>query len=181
MGHGVQAAAVMNQCRTIVRTLVSLDLHPAEVLHRFDALTDRSRDDGYLATCVCVTYDPHARKCRIANAGHMPAILIQPNGDGDILDTPAGMPIGLGIGKVGATFEEATFDAPDGSVLALCSDGFVERHGGDVETGLSDLYARLSGPPRPLDEVCDELLRGIDAEDRRDDVTLLVGHLLGTG
>jgi Stage II sporulation protein E (SpoIIE) len=177
MGHGTPTAAVMNQCRSIVRTLASLGLPPEEVLRQFDALTVRSGSDGYLATCICATYDPRARKCRVANAGHVPAVLIRPDGHGDILDTPTGMPIGIG----GVTFEARSFDVADGSALALCSDGFAELHGRDLETGLLDLCALCAGSERPLGDICDELLKSLDVEDRRDDVTLLVGHLLGTG
>ncbi|MQA95675.1 MAG: SpoIIE family protein phosphatase [Streptosporangiales bacterium] len=179
MGHGAPAAVGMSQCKIMVRTLASLGMPPDEVLTKFDELAFRLADD-YLATCLYVAYDPAGRSCRLANAGHIPAIVIRPGASGEVVEAPTGVPIGVGGNRHGHGFETYEFAVPDASVLALCTDGLVERHRGDLDHELADLCAKLTptGNGQSLDEACDDVLEEIH-ESRKDDVTLLMARLLG--
>lgn len=172
MGHGLSSAAIMGQLRTAVRTLAVQDLPPAQLLRQLDDLAQRLGED-YLATCLYVVYDPVARHCEVASAGHLPPLLISPEGTGALLDVPAGAPIGVG----GVAFETVGFDAEDQSRLILFTDGLVERRGRDLDAGLVELRDHLSGVPRPLGVVCEDLIERVetaDAEDRPDDDVALL-------
>ena len=57
----------------------------------------------------------------------------------DLLDLPAGPPLGLG----GLPFEAAEVELPEGSLLALYTDGLIEARDRDVEAGLD------AAAPRP--------------------------------
>ncbi|MBO2451255.1 SpoIIE family protein phosphatase [Actinomadura barringtoniae] len=179
-GHGPAVALRMSQCKTIVRTLASLDLPPEQVMHRFDLMVrrlgeDYGRDEDFLATCVYAVYDPAERRCHIASAGHVPPVLIHPDGRGELLRPIAGLPIGAGD----AGFETSTFSVEEGSVLALYSDGLVEAGRRDIEDGIRALADRLSRPldGRPLDAVCEDAMAVLGADRREDDVTLLLARL----
>jgi anti-sigma regulatory factor (Ser/Thr protein kinase) len=124
---------------------------------------------------VYATYDPVGRVCEIARAGHPPPVLVGPDGEGTILDLPAGLPLGIG----GAPYESVEFPIPDGSVLALCSDGLVESRERDVETGLEIMRDTLSGVGKPLEDLADELVTTLFHQLNRDDTALLLARLSG--
>jgi serine phosphatase RsbU (regulator of sigma subunit)/anti-sigma regulatory factor (Ser/Thr protein kinase) len=175
MGHGLTSAAIMGQFRTAVRTLAAQDLPPGQLLRQLDDLARRLGDD-YIATCVYAVYDPVARRLQIANAGHLPPVLVSPYGDSELLEVPSGAPIGVG----GVAFESAEFDVEDGSQFVLCTDGLVERRGQGIDVGLAALREYLSGPPQPLESVCQTLIEGFGATARcDDDIALLAVRFTG--
>ena len=175
MGHGLTSAAIMGQFRTAVRTLAAQDLPPGQLLRQLDDLARRLGDD-YIATCIYVVYDPVTRRCEVANAGHLPPVLVSPFGDSELLDVPSGAPIGVG----GVAFETAEFEVADESQFVLCTDGLVERRGQAIDVGLAALREYLSGPPQPLERVCETLINGFGATGRRDDdIALLAVRFKG--
>jgi anti-sigma regulatory factor (Ser/Thr protein kinase) len=175
MGHGMTSAAIMGQFRTAVRTLAAQDLPPGRLLRQLDDLACRLGDD-YIATCIYVVYDPVARRCEVANAGHLPPVLVSPFGDSELLDVPSGAPIGVG----GVAFETAEFEVEDDSQFVLCTDGLVERRGQGIDVGLAALRDYLSGPPQPLESVCQTLIDGLGAgRPRDDDIALLAVRFKG--
>jgi PAS domain S-box-containing protein len=175
MGHGLTSAAIMGQFRTAVRTLAAQDLPPAQLLRQLDDLARRLGDD-YIATCIYVVYDPVARRCEVANAGHLPPVLVSPFGDSELLEVPSGAPIGVG----GVAFETAVFEVEDESLFVLCTDGLVERRGQAIDVGLAELREYLSGPPQPLESVCETLIDGFGRTGRRDDdIALLAVRFMG--
>ncbi|WP_149823021.1 SpoIIE family protein phosphatase [Streptomyces tailanensis] len=189
VGHGVQASATMGRLRTAVRTLADVDLAPDELLTRLDDIvlrldaesrTGASEDldpdpDGpgeIGATCLYAVYDPVSRRCSMARAGHPPPALVAPDGTAEFLDLPTGPPLGLG----GLPFETAEFDVPEGSVLALYTDGLVQAPDRDLDDGLALLRRSLGGTGRPLEETCDGILKGLLTDRPADDVALLLAR-----
>jgi PAS domain S-box-containing protein len=180
MGHGVRAAAVMGQLRTATRTLAALDLQPAEVLHHLDELMEHlggSQDAVLFATCVVAVYDPTERTCDFARAGHIPPLVVWPDGSGELVDVPAGVPLGVG----GHTYESRKLAMPDGSVIVLCTDGLVESRapGRDIDDGLDDLILGVKDPALPLEMIADNLIAGLRGDRTLDDAALLVTRTRG--
>ena len=175
MGHGIRSAAIMGHLRTAVQTLAALDLPPEQVLRHLDDLAQRL-DDDHLATCIYAVYDPVARRCVIANAGHIPPVLVHADGQAELLsDLPTGAPIGVG----GVAFEPTEVKAADGDLLVLCTDGLVEMRGRDIGSGLAVLCANLAAPGVTPDGLCEILLHALRTHDREDDVALLIARLRG--
>lgn len=174
-GHGIRSAAAMGRLRTAMRTLVTLDLPPAEVLHNLDAIA--LNEESTIATCLYCLYDPVARQCSIANAGHIPPVLHAPGQSPRLLDIPAGGPIGVG----GIDFQTVDVTTPDGSLLVLCTDGLVESRDRDLGQGLTELCDAIGKQPasRGLEQRCDGLLDALGASYRMDDVALLAANLSG--
>ncbi|WP_324612233.1 ATP-binding SpoIIE family protein phosphatase [Streptomyces sp. MMG1533] len=182
VGHGVQASATMGRLRTAVRTLADVDLAPDELLTHLDDIVLRldserapeaagePQSPGEVgATCLYVVYDPVSRRCTAARAGHPVPAMVTPNGHVSFLDLPSGPPLGLG----GLPFETADFDLPEGSVLALYTDGLVHAPDRDLDDGLALLRRALGGPRRPLEDICDGILHNLP-DQPTDDVALLV-------
>ncbi|MFJ6212762.1 SpoIIE family protein phosphatase [Streptomyces sp. NPDC092296] len=191
MGHGLRAAATMGRLRTAVRTLAALDLPPAVLLERVHELADdlaQGPDEALIATCVYAVYDPATRRCELAKAGHIPPLLVVPDtagpaagpgsgplpgGTARVLDLPSGAPLGVG----GVPFESVEVEIPEGSLLALCTDGLVESRDRDLDEGLARLRAVLEKPHSSIQEACEAVLGIVDQGREPDDVALLLARL----
>ncbi|WP_408056183.1 SpoIIE family protein phosphatase [Streptomyces ureilyticus] len=215
MGRGLRAAVAMGELRTAVRTLALLDLEPAEVLSALDEIArglgtpggiqqatrtagrqsqrDADLSEVYLATCVYAVYDSVTRRCTFANAGHLPPVLVEPGENALMLDVPPGMPLGVG----GEPFEEVEVELPEGSLLALYTDGLVESRDHPLDEGLQALVGALTDPSHPsaghhpgaatrradtsrsLEDACDHVLNTLDTHHGEDDIALLMARVQG--
>ncbi|KUM99813.1 PAS sensor protein [Streptomyces yokosukanensis] len=181
VGHGVEASATMGRLRTAVRTLADIDLAPDELLTHLDDLVVRlSEESGggsspgeVGATCVYAVYDPVSRRCTVARAGHPPPVVLRPGEPPQALDAPAGPPLGLG----GLPFESTEVELPEGTVLALYTDGLVWSREREPETSRQLLYEALGAHPDSLDETCDRVLHTLlPPGGAADDVALLLAR-----
>ncbi|MFJ4840593.1 SpoIIE family protein phosphatase [Streptomyces sp. NPDC088746] len=181
VGRGLYAAATMGRLRTAVRTLTDMNLMPDELLTHLDDVVIRLQHeegqdlDGISATCLYAIYDPVTRICSLASAGHpLPAVVL-PAADGglttpEFADVPIGPPLGLG----GLPFETAQLELPEGSLLALFTDGLVESSDRDLNLGLAKLLAVLGRAGSSLEDVCDQLVDALLPRRPADDVALLL-------
>ncbi|WP_328409147.1 SpoIIE family protein phosphatase [Streptomyces violaceus] len=176
MGHGLNSAAMMGQLRTAVQTMAGLDLPPAQLLRNLDDLAQRL-GDSYLATCLYAVYDPIASELRLANAGHIPPVLVRArDGRSELLDLPTGAPIGVG----GVPFEAVRVRVEPGDRLVMCTDGLVEVRGEDIGVGLATLCESAAHPAASMDDACDTIIRALNTcGGRKDDVALLMARLNG--
>jgi serine phosphatase RsbU (regulator of sigma subunit)/anti-sigma regulatory factor (Ser/Thr protein kinase) len=176
MGHGLNSAAMMGQLRTAVQTMAGLDLPPAQLLRNLDDLAQRL-GDTYLATCLYAVYDPIASELHLANAGHIPPVLVRAaDGRSELLDLPTGAPIGVG----GVPFEAVRVPVEPGDRLVMCTDGLVEVRGEDIGVGLATLCESAAHPAASMDDACDTIIRALNTRGgRKDDVALLMARLGG--
>ncbi|MFJ9900915.1 SpoIIE family protein phosphatase [Streptomyces sp. NPDC091280] len=182
IGHGLNATATMGRLRTAIRTLADLELDPTELLTHLDDLvqqlaseTDPGHKDTVGATCLYVVYDPVFRHCALASAGHPPPVVVRPDGTIEVIDVFPGPPLGVG----GMPFETTIIDLEPGSLVALYTDGLIERDDGDLDSGLlrlTDRLAALSDPGRALDDIGRALLAGLGDAPPRDDIALLLAR-----
>ncbi|MFJ9817578.1 SpoIIE family protein phosphatase [Streptomyces sp. NPDC101151] len=184
VGHGIQASATMGRLRTAVRTLADIDLAPDELLTHLDdlviRLSEESGGDGSPgevgATCLYAVYDPVSRRCALARAGHPPPVVLEPGGEPRQLDLPAGPPLGLG----GLPFESAELELPEGTVIALYTDGLMVSRERAGDSGRQQLFGALRGYPDALDQTCDRVLHALlPAGGAADDVALLLARTRG--
>ncbi|MEV8309225.1 SpoIIE family protein phosphatase [Streptomyces flavidovirens] len=185
VGHGLRAAATMGRLRTSVRALARLDFAPDELLARLDDLVNQAANEGAVpvgghtmpydealgVTCLYAVYDPVSGLCRMARAGHPPPAVVDPAaGSVTFPDLPAGPPLGLG----GLPFETAELKLPEGSLVALFTDGLVQSRDRDLTDQLDDLRSVLTEHRRPLDELCDRTVETLLPGSVDDDVALLL-------
>jgi len=189
VGHGLHAAATMGRLRTAVHNFSTLDVPPDELLGHLDELTGRiddresegpdgevrRRDEGITgATCLYAIYDPASGLCTVASAGHPGPALVGPDGRVEFPELAPGLPLGLGLGDV--PFESTELRLPEGSKLVLYTDGLLEDHGRDLDTGLGLLRSTLARPDRSPEQTCADVLATLLSPTPRDDIALLVAQ-----
>ncbi|WP_432098727.1 SpoIIE family protein phosphatase [Streptomyces sp. WAC 04229] len=176
MGHGLNSAAMMGQLRTAVQTMAGLDLPPVQLLRNLDDLAQRL-GDTHLATCLYAVYDPIAGELHLANAGHIPPVLVRAeDGASELIELPTGAPIGVG----GVPFESVRVPVAPGDRLVMCTDGLVEMRGEDIGVGLATLCESAAHPAASMDDACDTIIRALGTRGgRKDDVALLMARLNG--
>jgi anti-sigma regulatory factor (Ser/Thr protein kinase) len=166
----------MGRLRTAIHTLAMLELPPAETLQQLNELMQElGAREPHFATCVYAIYDAVSGKCELASAGHLPPLLVRPDGSTELLDISPAPPLGVGSGPI----QSRVVDIDDGSLLVLYTDGLVERRTEDIDVGLAKLRA-IFGPgsaDRPLEDLCKATLAGVYADQQRDDIALLIARL----
>ncbi|MER5578793.1 SpoIIE family protein phosphatase [Streptomyces massasporeus] len=189
VGHGLVASATMGRLRTAVRTLADIDLPCDELLTHLDDLVARlnteeesdtegreagpaetSSDVG--ATCLYAVYDPVTRRCCFATAGHPVPAVVSPDGTVDLVGLPAAPPLGVS----GLPYEATEVVLPEGSLLALYTNGLVETPDRDLDTGVHRLREVLARPAASLDALCDTVLTDLLPQRPADDVALLLAR-----
>lgn len=198
-GHGLRASATMGRLRTAIHALADLDLPPDELLVHLDDLVARfvasapPATDPVTATCLYAVYDPLTRRLEAASAGHPPPVLIRPGHPAEFVALEPGPPLGVN----GLPFESTAVDLPEGSILALYTNGLVDhdrqaagRSDGarsdigrrDIEGGMHRLLHRLDDlcpPHRPWPtpaEIGDRLLDELAPGPTLDDIALLLAQ-----
>ncbi|WP_416980908.1 SpoIIE family protein phosphatase [Streptomyces sp. T028] len=180
-GHGIDAAAAMGRVRTAVRTLAALDLPPAEVLAHLDDLVARmAREEGLEAGtqaqgagCVYVVYDPVDGRCAMAAAGHPAPAVVLPDGEVTFVDLPQGPALGAG----GPPFESVELTLPEGSTLALHTDGLLAQgEGWALDTDRTRLRRALERRAASLDVRCRSVIDALVPARPYDDVALLMAR-----
>lgn len=153
-GHGVQAAATMGQLRSAVRAFALGDRPPEEVMGGTNHLLI-DLDPGQFASCCYVRLDPATGLARAARAGHLPPLLRHPDGRTETVELPGGVVLGV---DPRAHYPVTELRLEPGAILALYTDGLVERPGHDIDDGIEALRRALAGAGagartgRPLDE-----------------------------
>ncbi|HEV2857137.1 MAG TPA: SpoIIE family protein phosphatase [Solirubrobacterales bacterium] len=173
VGRGIEAAATMGQLRSATRALASTGLPPGPLLEALDAYSDRHRVGG-MATLVYAELDLPSRELRFACAGHLPPVVAlageEPRLIWDGRSTPLGVPPQDGDRRA-----EATCRLGSGSVVALYTDGLVERRSRSIDTGierlLEEVEANRTEPPSRLAPI---LLRLLDTAEHQDDACVMV-------
>ncbi|MEU3776087.1 SpoIIE family protein phosphatase [Streptomyces sp. NPDC032472] len=179
VGHGLHAAATMGRLRTAVYNFSTLDLPPDELLSHLDELVahidaDEQEWQGVTgATCLCAIYDPVSGQVTAATAGHPGPALVDPDGTVSFPPVPVSPPLGLGAGLPMETVE---LTLPEGSLLALFTDGLIEGRDRDPDAGLAALRAALAGPARSPEETCTAVIDAVLPARPSDDVALLVAR-----
>ncbi|MEV3973070.1 SpoIIE family protein phosphatase [Streptomyces sp. NPDC050698] len=183
VGHGLHASAGMGRLRTAVRTLADVDLPPDELLTHLDDLVIHLSSDAqpaghfqptgeFGATCLYAVYDPVARRCSLASAGHPLPLIISPDGTPTPVSVQPGPPLGIG----GLPFEATELDVPEGTLIALYTDGLMENRERDADENTVELLRVLNQPATSLEDLGDTVMDAMLPERRTDDAALLLAR-----
>ncbi|GGY59096.1 diguanylate cyclase [Streptomyces omiyaensis] len=171
-GHGVAAAATMGQLRSAVRAFALSGLPPQEVVRGTNRLLI-DLDPGQFASCCYMVLDERTGEVRAVRAGHPQPLLRRPDGTAEVLDVAGGVVLGV---DARAAYPVTRLRLEAGAVLALHTDGLVERPGADIDEGVERLRRTLASTGSlPLTEAADRLMHeAVRASDRPDDIALLL-------
>jgi GAF domain-containing protein len=183
VGHDTEAAAAMGQLRGLLRGIATYsDAGPEEVLRGLDA-SMTTLQTNTLATAAVARFeqtpDELARgvtRMRWANAGHLPPLIINPDGSLAELATWRGDLL-LGVDP-DVRRRESVVTLDRGSTVLLYTDGLIERRDADLDAGLIRLRnTLLELGDRPLEELLDEVIERLVHGRPEDDVAIVAVRL----
>jgi serine phosphatase RsbU (regulator of sigma subunit) len=167
-GRGLEAATIMASLHFAIRAYAVQGDEPAVVLSKLGKLLSVTRD-GHFATVLCGVADVAGHTITVANAGHLP-LLLMADGDGEIVTNKVDRPIG--IDTVGS-YGQVTVTVPAGATLLAFTDGLVERRGEDLMTGLDRLRSAATAQRGSLDRVLAGIVDELIPAGAEDDAAIL--------
>jgi len=165
-GHSLEAAAIMAQLRTGIRSYMLEGHSPLSTIERLNEMLQRFHP-GTSATVCCVTYDWETGTCEVANAGHLPAVFVSA-GVSSFL--PLG---GTLLGVTHLHREPAVLTLEPGDLLLFYTDGLVERRREGLDAGLERLAAAATFPSDDLEAFLDNVLEEVAPAKPGDDIALV--------
>jgi anti-sigma regulatory factor (Ser/Thr protein kinase) len=110
--------------------------------------------------------------CSLASAGHPPPVVLLGDGTVEKVDLVPGPALGTG----GFPFETTAIDLPEGSLLALYTDGLIATREHDARAGVDALAHALAGAVPSLEATCDAVLASPSLGWSNDDVALVIAR-----
>lgn len=171
VGHSLESAAAMGRLRAAAAALAAVgEPSPAALLDALDRFA-RSPDGISFATAACVVLQPETGLLAYASAGHPPPLLVLADGTVIYLDGAQSPPL---TAVMAGPRSEVSLVIEGGSLVAMYSDGLIERRGESIDVGMARLGAALA---ERLDQPTAQLIDGIieeltGASPPRDDIVL---------
>jgi serine phosphatase RsbU (regulator of sigma subunit) len=176
-GKGVPAALLMARLHSMARYHFLASPMPARVLSELNAGLATCGLGHRFVTFVAAVLDPLRHEVTLVNAGHIPPLLVRPNGEVALVGGEAsGFPLGICQEH---EYGQFTLTLEPGETLLLFTDGVTEAMSGDDEIyGISRVRNFLAQPQRSVEELGTGLIADVEAfgEGRRQcDDTCVVG------
>ncbi len=173
VGHHIEAAADMAQLRTVINTLIRLDVPLEGLFARFTALLGRN----FWGTAVVALIDLPAGRVDVVGAGHPHPILARPGRPPVPITLQRTAPLGL----IQTDCQVTSVPVHAGDTLIIFTDGLIERRGSTYDDGEADLYARIAAAPShaTVDVLADAVLTA--ATISHDDQALVIVRFRGPG
>ncbi|MFZ0796497.1 MAG: PP2C family protein-serine/threonine phosphatase, partial [Terriglobales bacterium] len=125
---------------------------------------------GRFVTMVYAELDPSSRLLRIANAGHLAPLLVEPSGYRWI-NHEHGLPLGISASK----FSETEVTLGEHSRIAFYSDGITEAEvASGEEYGAERLLAQMQSPDVTPDSLLADVRKFANGIGLRDDATVIL-------
>jgi PAS domain S-box-containing protein len=158
VGRGVEAAGATGQIRSACRALANVSDGPSDLVSRLDQFVANVPEALY-ATFLYLELDVATGICVLTRAGHVPPLIIGPDGTGRVHEAGGTMPLGV---DATAKRVETTFVLEPGALLLLCTDGLVERRGECVDIGFARLLsAAVRHRASSVDEFLDRVIASV--------------------
>lgn len=175
-GKGTAAALLMSATRGVLRSLAQTGSGPAEVLTRLNNMMIEDFPSGRFVTMVYAELDPSSRILRIANAGHLAPLLVEPSGHRWI-NHEHGLPLGISASE----FSETEVTLGEHSRIAFYSDGITEAEiDSGEEYGAERLLAQMQSPDVTVDGLLADVRKFTNGTGLRDDATVIMVGARGT-
>lgn len=170
VGHSLEAATVMVEIRHALRAHCVEESDPAVLAERLDRMLQHYHPDVTATLCL-VLIDPATGRTRIANAGHIPPLILGDHGSAEY-SKATGPLLGLGLPHPPPT---ELFLEPSDRLL-MVTDGLIETRGTDLTVSMEHLRSAAVGALPGLEALCDTLLACF-GHDREDDIAMLALQL----
>ncbi len=164
-GNGLRAAVVMGRIRSALRAYALETDDPADVLTRLDKKIQFFEPEA-MATAAYAVVDPDRTAVTVSLAGHLPPVLLGPDGTARSLAAPPDLPLGA---HPAPPRRNTTVPLP--RALLMYTDGLVERRRRILTEGIDELLACLSADT--ADDLCMQALSLLHHAPATDDVALI--------
>ncbi len=164
-GHGVEAAVAM----TRIRSAAEMALHtalPAE--EKMAELNSFCFDHGIF--CTLMVLYPSADSIEVVCAGHVPPIVVS-GGTARIGEVEPGPALGS---IRAATYSTTRIEMRDLQLVALLTDGLVERRNAKIDLGLELVRRAIGDGSGDLEELADRVIAAGRDSDHQDDTALML-------
>ncbi len=170
VGHSLRAATVMGELRHALRAYAAQDHPPHVLLQHLDHLLGLHQP-GWTATVCIVLVEPGNARIQVANAGHLPPLLMSPGAAPRFLSEHGAL-LGLGVPQPAATSHELE----PGSRLLMITDGLIETRSSDIHDRLHLLGTTASNSPEDPEALCNTLVDTF-GKDPEDDIIVFAARL----
>ena len=177
-GKGVPAALYMARVVSMLKS-IAREGDPAEVMKKLNHRLVSESDSGLFVTLAYAVFDTRNKVVEIASGGHNPTIMMDPDGNIELLDVEEGIPLGM----IEGDYSEIKKEYKPGSIFVIYTDGVTEAMNEDREmfgqerlVDLIKFLARFLKGCSPK-EVVDAVIRAatdFEGKDRQhDDITVM--------
>lgn len=185
-GHGVPAAMVMAEARTLLRAEATRHVSPKETLIRVNKLLAKDLPRGMFVTCFYVLLDIPTGTINCASCGHNPMLYWENGNQKLFVVNPNGLALGIDKGPLfEKTIRQHKIHMKKGDLFVVYTDGLVE-----AQNSKDELFGlrRLCVWAKTLDGI--ELEEGVrtiigqvnrfqGGEPAKDDLTILCTRYTG--
>ncbi|MGH3878007.1 MAG: PP2C family protein-serine/threonine phosphatase [Actinophytocola sp.] len=176
VGNGLAAAVVMGRLRSALRAYALEFPDPADVLGKLDRKASHF-ERNTMATVGYAVIDMATSTMRVALAGHLPPVIALPGRPAVLAEVPLGPPVGRALAIHGR--RSGTVELPPGALVALFTDGLVERRDSTIDDGLARLLSTVDdrGDDEPAESVGAHIMATmVGAHAAADDIALLTAR-----
>jgi serine phosphatase RsbU (regulator of sigma subunit)/anti-sigma regulatory factor (Ser/Thr protein kinase) len=177
---GMPAALFMAQSLTLLRSLAMRGRDDADVFMAAlaregnDHLCRMNSEQLFVSLFVAVL-DVRSHDLRYVNAGHNPPLLLEPDCDPRLIDSPRNPVAGM---VPGLQFRSGRVSFKSGATLLLYTDGVTEAEAGDgSQLGEEVLLALVKPPASSAAELIERIVHRVDVfsagHPQADDITLI--------
>ncbi len=182
VGRGLAAATTMGQLRAALGVTALQAADAADAIGILDSYA-KHVPGAYCATVAFAIVDPIDHLVTYASAGHVPPLLVTPDGTATYLSGGRSWPLSVDAAVRRAPAASALL--PPGSLLLLFTDGLVERRREAMDVGLERLRALVAEnwnlPLRRLKQAIFSALVDDADEAAGDDIALVAVRTTGAG
>ncbi|MET9322351.1 SpoIIE family protein phosphatase [Streptomyces sp. NPDC003038] len=181
-GHDTDAAAVMGQLRIVLRAYIIEGHTPGTAMARASTFL-RELETERFATCTYAEVDLTSGMVQMVRAGHLDPVVRRGDGSCHRIQVAGGLPLGLpprDRSGAGSGYPVTSLELHPGDTLLLCTDGLIERPGGDPDTGMREFMAAARRGPVDVEELADVLCDLVGDAGGGDDMALLLLRRRGT-
>ncbi|MER6394105.1 SpoIIE family protein phosphatase [Streptomyces sp. NPDC001523] len=170
VGHSLQAAVVMGQLRFALRAYAAQGHPPHILLEHLDHLLGLHQPGWTTSVCI-VLIEPGNTRLHVANAGHLPPLLLPPTGPPRYLHEHGPL-LGIGLPHPPAV----SHPIEPGSRLLMVTDGLIETRDSDLKDRLNLLATTTAAGPHDPEALCTKLVETFAAEPE-DDIIVFAARL----
>ena len=173
-GKGVPAALYMARVVSVFKAYAK-EGTPAEVVKKVNERLIEEGGSNLFVTLTYMIFDTETRETSFAIGGHLPTVMVDPDGNVELLDVAEGMPLGL----IEGGYDEGNKKYRPGTLFILYTDGVTEAMNTRGEMFEVDRLVKLAknfkgkSPQEVVDAIQKAVADFAGRAKQHDDITVL--------